>query len=75
MQKRRASSSGGVEKCSDRCVKTPVVLFAVAWFALPEDPQRTGARPKLDLIGVGLLAIAMLLLVLPLSIGREMQCP
>jgi MFS family permease len=52
-----------------------IVLFAVAWFALPEDPQRTGARPKLDLIGVGLLAIAMLLFVLPLTIGREMQWP
>jgi len=52
-----------------------IALFALAWFAMPEDPQRTGARPKLDLLGVGLLAIAMLLLVMPLTIGREMQWP
>jgi len=52
-----------------------IALFAVARFAMPADPQRAGARPKLDLVGVGLLAIAMLLLVLPLTIGREMQWP
>jgi MFS family permease len=52
-----------------------IALFAFAWFAMPKDPQRVGARPKLDLIGVGLLAIAMLLFVLPLTIGREMQWP
>lgn len=50
-------------------------LLALAWFTMPVDPQRTGTRPKLDLAGVGLLAIAMLLLVLPLTIGREMQWP
>jgi len=52
-----------------------IALFAVARFALPADPPHTGARPKLDLVGVALLAVAMLLLVLPLTIGREMQWP
>jgi MFS family permease len=52
-----------------------IALFAVAWFALPNDPPHVGARPKLDLVGVALLAVAMLLLVLPLTIGREMQWP
>jgi MFS family permease len=52
-----------------------IALFAVAWFALPQDLPHAGARPKLDLIGVALLAIAMLLLVLPLTIGREMNWP
>jgi MFS family permease len=52
-----------------------LVLLAVAWFALPHDLPHAGARPKLDLIGVTLLAVGMLLLVLPLTIGREMQWP
>jgi MFS family permease len=52
-----------------------VGLFAVAWFALPQDVPHAGARPTLDLVGVALLAIGMLLLVLPLTIGREMQWP
>ena len=52
-----------------------IALLAAAWFALPADPPHAGARPKLDLIGVVLLAVAMLLLVLPLTIGREMQWP
>ncbi len=52
-----------------------VALLAVAWFALPEDVPHTGARPKLDLVGVALLALGMLLLVLPLTIGREMNWP
>ena len=52
-----------------------IALFATAWFALPTDPAHAGARPKLDLVGVGLLAAAMLLLVLPLTIGREMHWP
>jgi len=52
-----------------------IALFAVAWFALPQDVPHAGARPKLDLVGVALLAIGMLLLVLPLTIGREMHWP
>lgn len=52
-----------------------IALFVLARFAMPEDLQRAGARPKLDLVGVGLLAAAMLLFVLPLTIGREMQWP
>ena len=52
-----------------------IALLAVAWFALPKDPEQTGVAPKLDLVGVALLAMSMLLLVLPLTIGREMQWP
>jgi MFS family permease len=52
-----------------------IALLAVAWFALPQDLPHAGARPKLDLVGVALLAVAMLLLVLPLTIGREMNWP
>jgi MFS family permease len=52
-----------------------IALFAVAWFALPKDLPHAGARPKLDLVGVALLAVAMLLLVMPLTIGREMNWP
>ena len=52
-----------------------IALLSVAWFALPQDLPHAGPRPKLDLVGVGLLALAMLLFVLPLTIGREMNWP
>jgi MFS family permease len=52
-----------------------IALFAVAWFVLPRDPAPVGVRPRLDLPGVALLSIAMLLLVLPLTVGREMGWP
>jgi MFS family permease len=52
-----------------------VLLLALALRALPRDEQPTGPRPALDFIGVGLLGLTMLLLILPLTVGREMHWP
>jgi MFS family permease len=50
-------------------------LFALALAVMPHDERPTGPRPKLDWTGVGLLGATMLLLILPLTVGREMQWP
>ena len=52
-----------------------LVLLVLAWRGLPRDEARTGPQPSLDLIGVGLAAATMLLLILPLTVGRETQWP
>jgi MFS family permease len=51
------------------------LLLVLAWRVMPQDERPSGPRPALDLIGVGLLGLTMLLLILPLTIGREMQWP
>jgi MFS family permease len=56
-------------------VPVGVLLFILAWRVMPHDERTDGPRPALDLIGVGLLGLTMLLLILPLTIGREMQWP
>jgi MFS family permease len=52
-----------------------IVLFALALAFMPRDAKLDGPRPALDLPGVALLGASMLLLVLPLTVGREMQWP
>jgi len=52
-----------------------ILLLVLALRALPADAERTGPRPALDLIGVALLGATMLLLILPLTLGREMRWP
>ena len=52
-----------------------IALFALALRVMPPDEAPAGARPRLDWIGVALFALTMLLLILPLTIGREMQWP
>jgi MFS family permease len=52
-----------------------VVLFILALAVMPRDETRVGPRPALDWAGVGLLGASMLLLILPLTVGREMQWP
>ena len=52
-----------------------IVLLVLARRGLPRDEERTGPQPSLDWIGVGLLGVTMLLLILPLTVGREMQWP
>jgi MFS family permease len=51
------------------------VLFVLALAVMPRDEKPAGPRPSLDLIGVGLLGATMLLLILPLTVGREMHWP
>jgi MFS family permease len=52
-----------------------IVLLALAVKVMPHDEERSGPRPPLDLIGVALLGVTMLLLIFPLTVGREMQWP
>ncbi len=52
-----------------------VLLLVLAWRVMPHDERLSGPRPTLDLIGVSLLGLTMFLLILPLTIGREMQWP
>jgi MFS family permease len=52
-----------------------IVLFALALVAMPRDEKLDGPRPALDLLGVALLGGSMLLMVFPLTVGREMQWP
>jgi MFS family permease len=52
-----------------------VLLLVLALRVMPHDEATTAPRPKLDLIGVGLLGLTMLLLILPLTVGRELQWP
>ena len=52
-----------------------IAIIAVAWRIMPHDEHTGDARGALDLGGVGLLSIAMLLFVLPLTIGRESGWP
>jgi len=47
----------------------------LALAVMPQDQPRAGPRPALDWTGVGLLGATMLLLILPLTVGREMQWP
>ena len=51
------------------------LLLVLALRVMPRDEEHAGPRPALDLIGVGLLGLTMLLLILPLTVGREMQWP
>jgi len=52
-----------------------LVLAILAWRVMPHDERAAGPRPALDLIGVGLLGLTMLLLIMPLTVGREMHWP
>jgi MFS family permease len=52
-----------------------VLLLILALRALPRDEPYVGLRPALDFIGVGLLGATTILLILPLTVGREMQWP
>jgi MFS family permease len=52
-----------------------IALFVAALRVMPHDEAPAGVRPRLDWIGVALFALTMLLLILPLTIGREMQWP
>jgi MFS family permease len=52
-----------------------IVLLILAWRVMPRDERIEGSRPALDLAGVGLLGLTMLLLMLPLTVGREMHWP
>jgi MFS family permease len=52
-----------------------IVLFALALAVMPRDEKYYGARPSIDWIGVALLGASMLLMILPLTVGREMRWP
>jgi MFS family permease len=52
-----------------------IALFWLALRALPREETHTGPRPALDFGGVALLSLTMLLLVFPLTVGREMGWP
>jgi MFS family permease len=52
-----------------------IVLFALALAVMPRDEKYDGARPSIDWIGVALLGASMLLMILPLTVGREMRWP
>jgi MFS family permease len=56
-------------------VPVGVLLLALALRVMPRDEATSGPRPKLDLIGVALLAFTMFLFVLPLTVGRELAWP
>jgi MFS family permease len=61
-------------------VPAGLVLLWLAWRYLPADGRRAtvtmaGERPRLDLAGVALLSAAMILLVLPLVLGRDEGWP
>jgi MFS family permease len=51
------------------------LLLVLAWRVMPHDERSGDPRPVIDLIGVGLLGLTMALLILPLTIGRELQWP
>lgn len=51
------------------------VLLVLALRALPRDEESTGTRPALDFLGVALLGASMLLLIMPLTVGRELHWP
>ena len=51
------------------------VLLVLAWRVLPADEPGTNVRPALDGAGVALLGASMVLLILPLTVGREMHWP
>jgi MFS family permease len=52
-----------------------IALFVLALRALPADAPPAGGRPRLDTAGALLFASAMVLLVLPLTLGRELGWP
>lgn len=56
-------------------INTPVGigLFALAWYSLPPDGRRSSRR--IDLAGVAALSAALLLLVLPMVLGRDAGWP
>jgi MFS family permease len=51
------------------------LLLVLAFRVMPRDAKSDGPRPALDLIGVGLLGLTVLLLIFPLTVGRELQWP
>jgi MFS family permease len=51
------------------------LLLVLALRAFPRDEGHAGPRPALDFLGVALLGSSMLLLILPLTVGREMHWP
>jgi MFS family permease len=56
-------------------VPAGLVLLWLAWRYLPADGRRAARPPRLDLAGVALLSAAMMLLVLPLVLGRDEGWP
>ncbi len=52
-----------------------IALFVPALIVMPRDEPFAGPRPSLDWLGVALLGGSMLLMVFPLTVGREMQWP
>jgi MFS family permease len=56
-------------------VPAGLVLLWLAWRYLPADGRQAGGRAAVDLAGVGVLSAAMVLLVLPLVLGRDEGWP
>src|ERR1700751_5167186 len=56
-------------------INVPVGVLAVAAAAVLVRESRAPKPPKLDLIGVGLISAALLLLLYPLVQGRQLGCP
>jgi MFS family permease len=51
------------------------LLLIAALRVMPPDERTEGPRPALDFVGVALFGACMLLVILPLTVGREMQWP
>lgn len=70
-----AASPFGLDWRAIFLVNVPVGSAALlgAWFLVPETSAMD--RPRLDLIGAGLISIALICVVLPLSVGRQNGWP